>query len=71
MMTPLIDYSLAAAGRQIYAYADIYTRRRTEIVAPKSGRQLFGMDVREIRTSLQDDVEDGYNLDGCEISNFG
>ena len=29
------------------------------------------MDVREIRTSLQDEAEDGYNLDGCEISYFG
>ena len=37
----------------------------------KSGRQYFGMNVREIRTSLQDDVKDGYNLDGREILNFG
>ena len=29
------------------------------------------MDVREMWTSLQDDAEDGYNLDGCEISYFG
>ena len=29
------------------------------------------MDVREIRTSLQDDAMDGYNLDGREILNFG
>ena len=29
------------------------------------------MDVREIRTSLQDDAKDGYNLDGREILNFG
>ena len=40
-------------------------------MAHKSGRQLFGMDVREIRTSLQDEAEDGYNLDGGDISNFG
>ena len=41
------------------------------MVAHKSGRQLFGIDIRKIRTSLQDDAEDGYNLDGCEISYFG
>ena len=29
------------------------------------------MDVRGIRTSLQDDAEEGYILDGREISNFG
>ena len=29
------------------------------------------MDVREIRTSLQDDAKDGYNLDGREVLNFG
>ena len=28
------------------------------------------MDVRGIRTSLQDDTENGYNLDGCKIYNF-
>ena len=51
MITPLIDYSLASSGRQIYAHADIYTPGRTKIVAHKSGRQLFGMDVREMWTS--------------------
>ena len=40
-------------------------------MAHKSGRQLFGMDVREIRTSLQDDAGDGYNLDGYETLNVG
>ena len=40
-------------------------------MAHKSGRQFFGMDVREIRTSLQDEAEVAYNLDGCEISYFG
>ena len=29
------------------------------------------MDVRGIRTSLQDDAKEGYILDGREISNFG
>ena len=29
------------------------------------------MDVRGIRTSLQDDAEEGYVFDGREISNFG
>ena len=29
------------------------------------------MDVREIRTSLQNDAKDGYKLDGREILNFG
>ena len=28
------------------------------------------MDVREIRTSLQDEAEDGYSPDGCDISNI-
>ena len=63
--------SLASAGRQIHAYADIYTRRRKQSVAHKSGRQLFEMDVRGIKTSLQDDAEDGYNLDGGHILNYG
>ena len=43
-------------------------------MAHKSGKKFFGTDVREIRTSSQDDVEDaknGYSLDGREISNFG
>ena len=40
-------------------------------MAHKSGRQFFGMDVRGIRTSLQDDAMDGCNLEGREISNFG
>ena len=40
-------------------------------MAHKSGRQLFGMYVRGIRTSLQDDAKEGYNLDGREFSNFG
>ena len=71
MTTPLIVFSMASAGRKIYAHTDIYTRRSTEIMAHESGRQLFGMDVREIRISLRDDAEDGYNLDGREISNFG
>ena len=38
-------------------------------MAYKSRSQLFGMSVREIRTSLKDDTEDGYNLDGREILN--
>ena len=29
------------------------------------------MNVRGIRTSLQDDAEEGYVFDGREISNFG
>ena len=29
------------------------------------------MNVREIRINLQDDANDGYNLDGREILNFG
>ena len=37
----------------------------------KSGRQFFGMNVREIRTSSQDDAEDGYYLDGHVMLNFG
>ena len=41
----------------------------------KRGAQIWevalGMDVRDIRTSLQDDAEDGDDLDGCEISNSG
>ena len=40
-------------------------------MAHKFGRKLFMMDVREIRTSFQDDTEDGYYLDECGISNFG
>ena len=37
----------------------------------KSGRQFFGMNMREIRTSSQDDAEDGYYHDECGILNFG
>ena len=37
----------------------------------KSGRQFFGMNVREIRTSLQDDAKDGYDIVGREILNVG
>ena len=37
----------------------------------KSGRQFFGMDVKEIRISSQDDTEGGYNLDGRIILNPG
>ena len=40
-------------------------------MAHKFGRKLFMMDVREIRTSLQNDAKDGYNLDGREIMNLG
>ena len=40
-------------------------------MAHKSGRQFFGVDVRGTRTSLQDDTEDGYNLDERVILNFG
>ena len=29
------------------------------------------IDVRDIRTSLQDDAKDGYDLDGREILNSG
>ncbi|CCU79294.1 Avra10-like protein [Blumeria hordei DH14] len=71
MTTPLINYSLASASRQIHAHADIYTRRRKQSVAHKSGRQFFETDVRGIGTSLQDDAEDGYNLNGRVILNFG
>ena len=39
-------------------------------MAHKFGRKLFMMDVREIRTSLQNDAKDGYNLDGLEILNL-
>ena len=37
----------------------------------KSGRQFFGMNVREIRTSLQDDTKDGYCHEGHKDLNFG
>ena len=40
-------------------------------MARKSGSRFFGTDVRGIRTRSLDDVENGYNLDGCEISNPG
>ena len=40
-------------------------------MAHKSGRQFFGIDVRGIRTSLQDDTEDGYNLEGRVNLYFG
>ena len=36
----------------------------------KIWRKFLEIDVIEIRTSLKDDVEDGYNLDGHEISNL-
>ena len=71
MTTLLINYSLASFSRQIHAHADIYTRRRKQSVAHKSGRQFFETDVRGIGTSLQDDAEDGYNLDWRAIFNFG
>ena len=71
MTLPHIDYSLASAGHQINAHADIYTRRRKQSVTHISGRQFFGMEVRGVRTSLQDDTEDRYDLDGRVILNFG
>ena len=42
---------------------------RTQSVAHKSGRWFFGIDVRGIRTSSQDDAKKGYNLEGREIMN--
>ena len=71
MTIPLADYSLASAGRQIHAHADIYARRRKLSVAHKSGRQFFGMDVRGFRTRSQDDAKEGYKLDRHEISISG
>ena len=40
-------------------------------MAHKSGKLFFGMDVRGIRTSSQDDAEDAYNLGRAYLSNFG
>ena len=40
-------------------------------MAHKSGRQFFGIDERGIRTSLQDNTEDRYNLDERVILKFG
>ena len=40
-------------------------------MAHKSRRQLFRMNVREIRASSQDDVEDEYHLDGRVGLDFG
>ena len=70
MATPLVDYSLASVDHHLYAHVDIYTRRRKQSVAHKYGRQFFGIDTKRIRTSLQDDIEDGYNLDWREILSF-
>ena len=36
-----------------------------------SGRQFLGINVRGFRTNSQDDAENGYSLNGREISNFG
>ena len=63
--------SLASAGHQIYAHADIYIRRSNQDVSRKPGRQFFGIGVRGIRTSSQDDAKDGYNLDWRGILRFG
>ena len=70
MTTPLVDYSLASVDHHIHVHASIHTQQRKQSVAHKSGRQFFGMDVRGMRTSLQDDTGNGYNLDGREIWNF-
>ena len=40
-------------------------------MAHKSRRLFFGMGVRGIRTSSQDDAEEGYILYGREIPNSG
>ena len=40
-------------------------------MAHKSGRQFFGIGVREKRISMQDDAEDGYNHHHCVTLNFG
>ena len=40
-------------------------------MAHESGGQIFGMDDKGIRTSSQDDAENGYNIHGREILNFG
>ena len=40
-------------------------------MAHKFWRQLFGMNVRGIKTSSQDDAKEVYKLDGRDILNFG
>ena len=40
-------------------------------MAHKPRTQFIGRGVGEIRTSLLDDAEDGFNLDRREIRNFG
>ena len=62
--------SQALAGHQIQTHDKTNTRRRTKIVSHKLGRKSSEMDVREVRTSLQYDTEDGFNHDGSEIPNF-
>ena len=70
MITPLLGFlwpQLVAKTRP----PRYYTQRRKQSVAHKSGTQLYGMDVRGIRTSSQDDAEDGYSLDERVNLKFG
>lgn len=62
---------MAPDGHQIHAHDNTNTRRRTKIEAHKLERQLFGMDLRDIRTGSQDDAKERNYLDVCEISNYG
>ena len=71
MTTPLVDSLWLQLVAKIHVHVYIYTRRRKQSVEHKCGRQLFGMDVRGIRTSSQADAKEGYKLDGCVILSFG
>ena len=64
MTTPLITFTVALACHQTHAQADIYTRRKKQIVPHKSRWQFLEMDVREIRISIQNDAKHVYNLNG-------
>ena len=55
----------------MYAHDNTNTFMRTKIVARKFGRNFIWIDERKIGTSLQDNLKEGYNLNGREIWNFG
>ena len=70
MTTPLVEFSGLSWPPNTRTRRYLYP---TE--GAKHGAQIWetvlGMNVREVKKSLQDDAEHGYYLDGREILTFG
>ena len=70
MTTPLVDFSGLSWPPNTRTRRYIYPPEKAKRGA-KIWETLLGMNVRKIRTSLQDDAKDGYCQDECVILNFG